>query len=149
MKFKELEKNRYFIMLENGEEIIESLTKFLAANKITSGFFTAIGAVEKVELGYFFQKKKQYRGKVIEQEMEVVSLNGNITSMDNKPYIHAHAVLSDENMQTYAGHLKFGIVGPTLEIILIAFNANVKKKFNEKVGLNVLDESVGHMMVCK
>ncbi len=54
MKFKELEKNRYFIMLENGEEIIESLTEFLAANKITSGFFTAIGAVEKVELGYFF-----------------------------------------------------------------------------------------------
>ncbi len=71
--------------------------------------------------------------------MEVVSLTGNISVMDNNPYVHAHAVLSDENMQTYAGHLKFGIVSPTLEITLIAFNANVTRIFSEKAGLNLLD----------
>ncbi|HIH42358.1 TPA: DNA-binding protein [Candidatus Woesearchaeota archaeon] len=139
MRFKELEKNRYFIMLEKGEEIIEQLTKFIETNKITAGFFTAIGAIEKAELGYFFQKKKQYHGKAFEKEMEVVSLNGNISSMDNKPYVHAHAVLSDENMQTYGGHLKFGIVSPTLEIVLVAFNGDVNRKFNDKAGLNLLD----------
>lgn len=139
MNFKELEKNRFIIRLETGEEIVSSLTKFLSDNKITAGFFTAIGAVEKVELGYFFQKKKQYHGKVIEKEMEVVSLNGNISTMDDKPYVHAHVVCSDENMQTYAGHLKLGIVSSTLEIVLIAFNGNVNRKFSDKVGLNLLE----------
>ncbi len=139
MRFKELEKNRFIIRLETGEEINASLLKFLSEKKITAGFFTAIGAVEKVELGYFFQKKKQYLGKVIEKEMEVVSLSGNISTMNNAPYIHAHAVCSDENMQTHAGHLKLGIVGSTLEIVLVAFNGDVNRKFSDEAGLNLLD----------
>jgi len=139
MKHKKISDMLYILRLENGEEIIGSLLKFFTEHNIKSGSFTAIGAITKVELRYFFQKKKQYHDKIIEKELEVVSLTGNINMMGSEPYLHAHIVCSDENMQCFGGHLKAAIVGPTIEVVVDASDEIVGRKFSEEAGLNLLD----------
>ena len=37
--------------------------------------------------------------------LELVSFEGNITLKDNQPFLHAHVVLSDHDMNTFGGHL--------------------------------------------
>lgn len=130
--------NTFVIRLEVGEEIVSSLDKFLSAQKISSAYFSGIGAVQSATLGFYNLKKKKYRWKNF-VECEVVSLTGNVAMLNGKPFIHAHMVLSDDKFNCYGGHLKEAVVGATLEIVLERLAARVERKFDKEIGLNLLD----------
>ena len=59
--------------------------------------------------------------------------------MNNEVYLHCHAALSDVNMESIAGHLKEGIVGATCEIVLIGLDANIERKHDDFIGLNLME----------
>jgi uncharacterized protein len=139
MKHKKISDSTFIIRLDTGEEIIASLLKFFDDHDLKSGSFTGLGAITRVELRYFFQHKKQYHDKIIEKEMEVVSLIGNINTMEEKSYLHSHVVCSDENMQCYGGHLKSAVVGPTMEIVVEVGKESIGRQFSKEIGLNLLD----------
>ena len=101
-------KNGFMIRFSKGEEIASSIASFCAAHNVTSGYFQAIGAVTEVELGYYHLEKKEYTFKQFEQEFEVVSLTGNVSLVEGKPFVHMHGVFSDEHFQCTGGHVKNG-----------------------------------------
>ena len=129
----------FLIRLMKGEEVIKSLTDFSAKNKISLASFSGIGAVQKAEIGFYELKNKKYLWKKINEEMEVLSIIGNVSSLDKKPFIHAHIVLADRNFRAYGGHLKEAVVGATLEIVLLKVKGKVERKFDEEIGLNLMD----------
>ncbi len=129
----------YIIRLDKGDEIISSLNRILKEEKIKSGWFCGIGALSKVKLVYFCQSKKDFKELEVNEEVELTSLNGDISMMDGEPYIHAHGTISDSKFNVKGGHFKEGVVGATVEIVLLAFEVDVNRKFNSTIGLNLFD----------
>ncbi|MBI2654541.1 DNA-binding protein [Candidatus Woesearchaeota archaeon] len=138
MKVKKIN-DTYVIKLERGEKIIETLKNFCSENNIFAGYFFGIGALDEAELAHYIVKSKKYNYEVFRQPLEIVNLSGNITTMSNEVYLHCHATLSDVNMEAIAGHLKEGTIAATCEIILVKLNAKIERKYDDFIGLNLMD----------
>ncbi len=139
MKFKQINENNFMIRLEIGDNIIESIQKFCKENNVNLGYFHGLGAVGKVELAHYRVDNKKYSSEIIEDALEIVSLHGNITTMDNEIYLHSHIVVSNDKMQAFGGHLKEATINATCEIVLVSLKGNINRFHNEEIGLNLLD----------
>jgi uncharacterized protein len=91
-------------------ELVQSITDLARSKGVKAGTFTAIGALKRSKLGFYDQRSHEYRTITIEAAMELASCTGNISIKGGETFVHAHAVLSDENGNTRAGHLLEGIV---------------------------------------
>jgi len=138
MKIKKID-HTYIIKLDRGEKIIESIKKFCVENDIKCGYFSGIGALDEVELAHYIVENTKYTSKVFKQVLEITNLTGNITTMDNKVYLHCHITLGNEKMGVIAGHLNEGIISATCEIILVRLEAEINRKHDDLIGLNLLD----------
>ncbi|NLV89583.1 MAG: DNA-binding protein [Tissierellia bacterium] len=131
--------NKYVVRLENGEEIVESIKNFAIKEGITLGNVNGIGAVNKAKIGLFKLGEKEYYSKEFEGDLEVVNLTGNISEMDGEVYIHLHIALCDDSYNMIGGHLNYAYISATGEIIIDAIEGRVDRKFNDEIGLNLLD----------
>ena len=138
MNFKKIY-NTYFVRINRGEKLLETLKDFCTKNKIHCGYFFGIGSLDDAELAHYIVKTKKYTSEMFRQPLEIVNLTGNITTMSNEVYLHCHATLSDVNMEAIAGHLKEGITGATAEIVLVKLDAEINRKYDDSIGLNLLD----------
>lgn len=138
MKSKKI-KEGYIVRLEKREKIVETLLKFCEDNEIKTGHITGLGAVSEVELAHYSLENKEYSEKKITEPLEIINMTGNITEMDGKPYLHIHITIADKDMKTLGGHLKECIVSATCEIIITKVEEKIKRKFYDKIGLNLMD----------
>lgn len=95
----------YIFRLPKGKDLLQSLADFCHDNQVKCGVVNVIGAVENATLSVYDQAKKKYDKKVIAEELEIVSLMGNISIQDNRPCVHAHIMLSNKEYQVFGGHL--------------------------------------------
>ena len=98
------------VRLKGEVDLVESITELARSKGIVMGTFTGIGAVKQGKLGYYDQRSHEYREIRIDSPMEIASCTGNVSLKGGEPFVHAHAVLSDEKGNTRAGHLLEGIV---------------------------------------
>jgi len=91
-------------------DLVQSITEVAKTKGVRAGTFTAIGALKGAKLGYYDQRSHEYRETTIEAAMELASCTGNVSLKGGEPFVHAHAVLSDEKGNTRAGHLLEGSV---------------------------------------
>ena len=129
--------NTYMVRIDLGEDIIESLNKMCEAAHIRLGRVEAIGAADHAVLGVYDLKKKEYYPEKIDEFMEITSLNGNITAMDGKPYIHLHATLADQRHVIHGGHVLEMRVGATCEMFVTVLDGEVKRRKDEALGINL------------
>lgn len=73
----------------------------------------------------------------INEFMEITSLNGNITAMDGKPYIHLHATLADQHHAIHGGHVLEIRIGATCEMFVTVLDGEVKRQKDEALGINL------------
>lgn len=130
--------NGYLIRLFKGEKIVESLQKFCKKESLVSGSLTAIGGASDIELGYYNLETKQYQWKTFQEVHEIVSLTGNISLVENEPFLHIHTVISNNNFETFGGHLKEATVSATCEVILTNLNAETGREMDDEIGLRLL-----------
>ena len=128
----------YVIRLDKDEEIIETLREFCKTNQIRLGWVSGIGAVNLVVLGLFETGPKRYVADELRGDLEITALSGNITTMDGEVYLHLHATVSDVKHQTCGGHLSSAVVSATGELIVVAIDGIVDRKFSQEIGLNLL-----------
>ena len=139
MKFADYSKG-YVLKLEPGEELQESLQKFVAQKRIPSAFFQGIGALTHVELGYFSLAKNGYESHTYEGNYKLITASRNISRVHEVPFVHTHVVLSDENCKPIAGHLLKGTVSITAEIFLFPMDvALIRKDSSSKLNFKELD----------
>jgi len=129
----------WLIRLGRGEEALATLTAFAVKNKIPCGFLQGIGAINSVELGYFDLRHKKYRRKKINRTVEVISLLGNISWVDKKPFVHAHITIAGPDQKLLGGHFFKGTVAVTLEIYLQVVRRKLKRYHDSEVGFNFWD----------
>ena len=94
--------------LVKGEDLLAALEKLAREHAITLGEVRAIGAVSQARLGYYSQAERQYYLIELDRPLEIISLIGNISLKDEKPMVHAHITLCDEEGRDQGGHLAAG-----------------------------------------
>src|SRR5437016_4852178 len=109
----------FALVFETGDTVIEPLAEFLRANDVTTARFSGIGAFRSVTLGYFDWEAKDYERIPIDEQVEVVSLVGDVALKDDEPQIHAHVVIAKRDASAHGGHLLDATVRPTLEVVLV------------------------------
>lgn len=135
-----IRKDSFIILrLDRGDEIISCLKCVALKENISFGTISAIGALNKVEIGTYLFNQKQYLSNTYEDDYEIISLLGNITTKDNKPYIHCHISLSDKNNNCIGGHLTSGVISATLECAIEIKNIKIDRRVDEVSNLNILD----------
>ena len=136
-KIQKIKPGKLFIgKLSHGADLLEELTKVCRNEKIHCGRFEALGAVQKARIAFYDQQIHEYRFFVLEQQLELTMLVGNISLKDGNPIVHAHIMLADETGKAYGGHLAPGTIVFSCEFILQAFdNPILERGFDEATGL--------------
>src|SRR5919106_1403139 len=95
----------YALVYEKGEEVISALQAFAEEHKLGTSHFTAIGAFKHAVVGFFDRDTMDYLKIPIKEQVEVLSLTGNITLENERYKIHAHAVLGKSDASALGGHI--------------------------------------------
>jgi uncharacterized protein len=130
--------DEHVLVLEPGEHVLETVTSYLKRNAIHAARFTAIGGFREVELKYFNMETKQYEHRTLHEQLEVISLVGDVSLREGEPFIHAHVVVGDAEYRAHAGHLGEGVVEPTLELFLTPIPGPLTREKDERTGLDLL-----------
>lgn len=122
--------------LSYGRDLLEELTEICIHENINLGKVEAIGAVEKAVTGYYDQQTKEYQFLSMDQPMEILNLTGNVSIKEQKPFVHAHITLADEEGKAFGGHLAPGTIVFACEFILRAGEGpDFIRGMDEKTGL--------------
>jgi predicted DNA-binding protein with PD1-like motif len=127
------------VIFDTGDEVVEGLTRLARENSLEGSHFTAIGAFRDVTLGYFDWEKKEYRKIPVREQVEVLSLVGDIAlDPDGKPKVHAHVVVGRSDGTTRGGHLLEAHVRPTLEVVLAESAGHLQRRHDPESGLALI-----------
>ena len=129
----------FVLVFATGDEVMRELSQFAQAQRLSASRFSGIGAFEKVTLGYFDWEKKQYLHIPVAEQVELLSINGDIALGDQGPVVHAHVVVGARDGAARGGHLVEGHVRPTLEMFLTEAPAQLRKKHDPHSGLALID----------
>ena len=129
----------FALVFQTGDEVASGLLKFAKENNIGAAHFTAIGAFRDVVLGYFDWSIKDYKRNPLREQVEVLSLIGDV-SLDEQgsPKVHAHVVVGRSDGTAHGGHLLKAHVRPTLELILVESPKLLQRKYDPESHLGLI-----------
>jgi predicted DNA-binding protein with PD1-like motif len=110
----------YEVRFSTGDEIVSGLTELAERNRIVSAYITGLGGLSTGLLGWGDPSNGAFKKVPVERKAELVSLVGNISMRDGRPYVHMHAVVGFSDGSTKAGHMIEAHVAPIAEITVVA-----------------------------
>ena len=129
----------YAVALDAGEPVMETLTSLARELSLVGSSITAIGGLRQASLGYFDPSQSNFVQNDVEEQVELLSFQGNIAEdPDGTPKVHAHVVLGRSDASTRGGHLIEGTVRPTFEAIIVESPSHLHRVFDEATGLVLL-----------
>jgi uncharacterized protein len=96
MRWKQIEdKPKVFaLVFETADEMASVLQRFSKNQGLADSSFKAIGALSYAKLGWFNWETKKYDPAcVLDEQVELLSLIGDIAVKDGEPQVHAHVVV--------------------------------------------------------
>jgi predicted DNA-binding protein with PD1-like motif len=130
--------NGFFLRFLEGEDFHAVLADFCADHRITSGTFSGIGMARSTKLSFWDTDHRKYEDTLFDEHLEIVSLSGNISFLNEAVAVHVHGSFGRRDHSTVSGHVTSLIVGATLELSLIDLQIDLSRRFNEETGLNLL-----------
>jgi predicted DNA-binding protein with PD1-like motif len=127
----------HIIVFDEGEEVAGGIEDFARLHGLGGASIVAIGAFKEVTLGFFELDRKDYLRIEIAEQIEVLSLIGNLAWSEGRAKLHAHAVVGKRDGTAHGGHLLRGIVRPTLEVIVRELR-HLERRFDPVTGLPLL-----------
>jgi uncharacterized protein len=129
----------YALILDTRDELATGLNRFASEQKLAGSSFKAIGAFSSVKLAWFnWQTKKYQPAVVLDEQVELVSLVGDIALKEGKPQVHAHVVVGKSDGTAHGGHLVEAYVRPTCEVILTESPEHMQKQIDPESGLALI-----------
>ncbi len=125
------------ICLSRGERIVEMLTHAAREQGVKGASIGGIGALSKVELGYYIVFEKRYERTLLDDDHELLSLVGNVSLKDGVPFVHVHANLGGRDFRSVGGHLFEATVGASAEIRMERWSTAPVRMPDAAVGLSV------------
>jgi predicted DNA-binding protein with PD1-like motif len=126
------------VVVDKGEDAFTAVTDIAARRGIRGARVTAVGGFHTADVGYFDREKRDYLRIPVPEQVEVLSLIGDIADNQGQPALHVHAVLGRRDGTTVGGHLLRGEVWPTLEVIITEVAPSLTKRLDPETGLALL-----------
>lgn len=128
----------YVLVFETDDEVVSNLVAFATEHRLDAGHFTAIGAFRQATIAFFDWDQKDYKKIPITEQVEVLSMVGNIAQADNGTKVHAHVVLGKADGAAVGGHLMDARVRPTLEVVITESPKHLRRRIDEETGLALI-----------
>lgn len=143
MKAKRLKRDgdeTFVLVFAAGDEVMAGLRAFAREHELEAAHFTGIGALSDAVLGFFDWERKDYRRNPVAEQVEVVSLIGDVTAGEKpgEANIHAHIVLGRADGTALGGHLLEAHVRPTLEVIVTKSPSHLRRRKDPVSGLALI-----------
>jgi predicted DNA-binding protein with PD1-like motif len=129
----------FALIFDTGDEVIAGLTSFAKDRSLTACRLTAIGAFSDLTVGFFDWQAKDYMKIPIHEQVEVLSLLGDIAFKEGQPVVHAHVVVGKPDGTAHGGHLMEAYVRPTLEVMLVESPSFLRRTYDPDSGLALID----------
>lgn len=129
----------FAVVLDKNDEVAGELVGFASRHGVTAAGLSAIGACREATLGYFDPESMSYLDIPVSEQVEVLSFAGDVAAEDGEPALHAHAVLGRRDGSTVGGHVRRGVVWPTLEVVVTETPAHLAKQVDEETGLALIN----------
>lgn len=121
----------YRVVFDLGEEVLAGIVSFAKKIDIQAAYFTAIGALSDLVVGHFDVVNKQFTRIPINEQVEILSLVGNIVLDDGgNVKAHAHLVVGKVDGTAHGGHLLEAHVRPTLELIIVESPKHLRRRLD-------------------
>jgi len=117
MNFRQIDRSlkTFVLVFQTGDELANGLSKVAEEQKLSAASFKAVGALSSIRLARFSWENKKYEPSVsLDEQVELLSLIGDIAMKDCKPAVHAHAVIGKRDCTVHGGHLLEAHIRPTL-----------------------------------
>ncbi len=138
--YREAEHRRTFaFVFEPDEDPVAVLTDTAREYQLASAQITAVGGFSSATLGYFDRERREYQRIPISEQVEVLSLLGDVAHDSDKRIVHLHCIVGLRDGSTRGGHLLEARVWPTLEVIVSEWPTYLRKRFDPAFGLAVID----------
>lgn len=129
----------FVLIFDTGDEILTELKRFASERKLGGSSFKAIGARSRAKVGWFNWETKKYEVVAeLNEQVELLSLIGDIAVINEKPQVHAHTVIGRRDGTAHGGHLMEAIVRPTCELVLTENPAHLQKQIDAESGLALI-----------
>ena len=140
MKYK-FDGYNWFGVLEKGEELASSLSKFAKKEQVKGAWIFVVGACDELEAGYYDPKTKDYKLKKYNQDLEILNVQGNISWNGDEPAIHLHGTFAGEDGKAFGGHIKSLKVSVTCEVFIHDWfgSDRIERKLDDSIGLKLLN----------
>lgn len=96
------------VRLTNGEDLLAELEEACREIKLKAAALEVIGAVSTLVLGFYHQDRQEYESRTFDGTWEIASAVGNVSLLDDEPFVHMHVVASAEDGRCVGGHLMPG-----------------------------------------
>ena len=133
----------WVVRLDAGEEIVGSLAAWAAAHGVEGGALSGIGSVVGAELGFFNRERRTYERRTFAGEHEILSLLGNFSLLEGKPFPHCHVTLSGPDFVAHGGHLFRGEVSVACEVHVVVSATAIVRESRPELGFHPLAPSDG------
>ena len=141
MKSKKIQQDSggktFVLVFSPGDQVPSQLVEFARQQRLDASRFTGIGGFTQVTLGYFELGRQDYKRIEVNEQVEVLSLMGNVAISENQggsPKVHAHVIIAKSDGTTLGGHLLQAKVRPTLEIMLIESPKHLERYSDPQTG---------------
>ena len=141
MRFKQIDQTpkTFVLVFQTGDELASGLEKFAEQQNLSAASFKAVGALSSVRLAFFDWQNKKYEPSVtLDEQVELLSLIGDVALRENKPAVHAHAVIGKRDGTALGGHLVKAYIRPTCEVVLTESPARLQKFIDPESGLALI-----------
>ena len=128
----------FLIAFDKDDDVLDTLRTFAESNRIRGGYFIAIGGFRSATIAYWNPATKEYEHIEVGEQVEVVSMAGDVGVTDAETKLHAHVTLGRRDGSTIGGHLVKATVFPTLEMHLIDYGTEVVRATDEETGLSLI-----------
>jgi uncharacterized protein len=128
----------FAVVLATGDEVMSSIASFATTQHLAATQLTAIGALSRAVVAFFEWESRRYKNIPIDEQVEVLSLLGDITLDKGTPKVHAHIVLGKADGSAHGGHLVEAVVRPTMEIVLTETPTHLQRRFDPESGLALI-----------
>jgi uncharacterized protein len=131
-------RREWALILDADDEVMAQLEEFARSQRLTAAHFSGVGAFANVTVAWFDLQKRAYQPIEFDEQVEVLSLIGDVAEAEGKSSVHAHICIAKRDGSAHGGHLRRGHVRPTLELILIESPAHLRKSFRPEFGLALI-----------
>ena len=133
--------NATLLVLKRGDELHARLQEFARKHELKGAWVQGLGGSGTMTLGYYNLAEREYEWREYSDNLEILSLQGNLAWVDDEPFWHIHGSFGGRDFASVGGHVKEMVVGLTCELLITPLDAVITRMFDDETGLELLNET--------